>query len=276
MPPIPVGIVTSKGLQAAPYTAQSLAEAATKEPPGVYTLARTYNRTGALLLDEHLDRLERSAQLTGIPLHLDRSSLRAALRTLIEQSGYAESRFRITIPHDDPQQPILSLEPYKPVPPEVIAHGARVVTLHLERHNPVAKSTEWADKRRAAVEAFPPGTYEGILVSAEGQLLEGTSSNFYAILHGILRTATDQSVLGGIARRIVLTVAPSILPVQTQAIQQDAIGKLDETFLTSSGRGVVPIVEIDGVKIASGEPGTLTRRLRDAYDQWAAAHVEPI
>src|SRR5260370_42005500 len=100
MSSIPIGIVTRQGLLAVPYTAQSLAEAATKEPQGVYTLARTYNRTGALLLDDHLDRLERSAQLLGIALRLDRPALTSALRILIDQSGYAESRFRITIPRD--------------------------------------------------------------------------------------------------------------------------------------------------------------------------------
>src|SRR5579859_6380822 len=276
MPPIPVDIVTSKGLQAAPYTAQSLAEAATKEPQGVYTLARTYNRTGALLLDDHLDRLERSAQLEGITLKLDRAGLRKALRALIDQSGYTESRFRITIPRDNPTHQIVSLEPFKPVPAEIITHGARVVTVRMARDNPAAKSTEWMHKRRTAVEAFPSGAYEGILVSPDGKLLEGTSSNFYAILNGMLRTAKDGEVLGGIARRIVLTIAPPILPVYLDAIHVDEIAGLDEAFLTSSGRGVVPIVDIDGTQIGNGEPGTFTRRLRESYEQWAAAHIEEI
>src|SRR5258707_14888372 len=95
---IPIGIVTPQGMQPAPYGAESLAEAATKEPQGVYTLARTFRRNQAVLLNDHLDRLEQSAKLEGIAVRLDRTALRNALRTLIEQSGYAESRFRITVP----------------------------------------------------------------------------------------------------------------------------------------------------------------------------------
>jgi branched-subunit amino acid aminotransferase/4-amino-4-deoxychorismate lyase len=57
-----------------------MAEAANKEPQGVYTVGRTLNRDHVLLLDEHFNRLEHSAQLEGINAHLDRAKLRQALR----------------------------------------------------------------------------------------------------------------------------------------------------------------------------------------------------
>src|SRR5438105_12262703 len=126
---IPICILTPQGVIAAPYSAESLADAATREPQGVYTVARTFKRNQALLLDDHLGRLEQSAQLEGISTRLDRPALRAALRALIDQSDYAESRFRITIPRDQPDYLILSLELFKPVPTEVIENGARVITL---------------------------------------------------------------------------------------------------------------------------------------------------
>jgi len=276
MSPIPISIVTPERVTPAPYSADSLADAANKEPQGVYTLARTYERNKALLLNDHLDRLERSAQLEGIIGKLDRSALRAALRNLIDQSGYAESRFRITIPRAAPDQQIISLEQFKPVPVEIITNGARIITLHMERQNPVAKTTAWMTERKSAVEAFPPGIYEGVLVGTDGALLECTSSNFYAILDGTLRTAGDALVLGGIARRVLLTVAPDVLPVRLEPIHVEQIRTLGEAFLTSAGRGVVPIVEIDGQSIGDGNLGPLTLKLRAAYESWAAVHLEPI
>ncbi len=267
MSPIPISIVTPERVTPAPYSADSLADAANKEPQGVYTLARTYERNKALLLNDHLDRLERSAQLEGI---------RAALLNLIDKLGYAESRFRITIPRAAPDQQIISLEQFKPVPVEIITNGARIITLHMERQNPVAKTTAWMTERKSAVEAFPPGIYEGVLVGTDGALLECTSSNFYAILDGTLRTAGDALVLGGIARRVLLTVAPDVLPVRLEPIHVEQIRTLNEAFLTSAGRGVVPIVEIDGQSIGDGNPGPLTLKLRAAYESWAAVHLEPI
>ncbi|MEP7287581.1 MAG: aminotransferase class IV [Chloroflexota bacterium] len=279
LPSIPIALLTPQGLTEVSYTATSLAEAASKEPSGVYTVARTFDHDKALLLDDHLDRLERSAQLEGIAVKLDRSALRAALRTLIGRSGYSgdtDSRFRLTIPHAQPDHVYLSLEPFHPVPAEIITNGARVVTAHVARENPIAKTTAWMSARKATVESFPTGIYEGILVSPEGLLLEGTSSNFYAVVNGTLYTADDNRVLSGIARRLLLKVAAEILPITLTPIRETEIGSVEEALLTSAGRGVVPIIEIDGHRIGSGKPGHITQRLHEAYDSWASAHLEPI
>jgi branched-chain amino acid aminotransferase len=273
---IPIGVIRGGTVDAAPYTATSLADAAAKEPQGVYTVGRTYDRDHVLLLDQHFDRLERSARLEGIPVALDRAAVRKALRTLIDQSGYVESRFRITIPRHAPDQPIISLEPFKPVPPEIIENGAQVVTVQMARRNPAAKTTEWMSERKSAIDSFTPGIYEGILVSVEGTMLEGTNSNFYAIKGETLYTADDASVLSGIARQILLNVAQDVLPVQLRPVHVDEIPTLNEALLTSSGRGVVPIVEIDGQSIGDGRPGAYTTRLREAYNAWSKAHLEPI
>jgi D-alanine transaminase len=64
--------------------------------------------------------------------------------------------------------------------------------------------------------------------------------------------------------------------VQLDPVNVNEIDVLQEALLTSSGRGVVPIVEIDGRAIGTGKPGPYTRRLRAAYDTWADAHLEPI
>ena len=273
MTTIPICILTPAGVIDASYVASSLADAATKEPEGVYTVARTYHRHFALLINEHLDRLEQSAQLEHIAVKLDRDKLRQALRDLIEKSGYEESRFRLTIPRKTPDQVIISLEPHHPVPPEIIEHGARVITTHAARQNPSAKTTRWMAERRSTVEGLPPGIYEAILVSDGGNLLEGTSSNFYGILDGTLHTA-DEGVLKGIGRNALLRIAPEILPVALTPVHIEQIGKLSEALITSSGRGVVPVVEIDGHSL--GIPGPLTRRLREAYNAWAEAHLEMI
>jgi branched-chain amino acid aminotransferase len=273
---IPIGILKAGKIEPVPYSAESLADAASKEPQGVYTAARTFNRNQALLLDDHLDRLERSAKLEGIAVTLDRAALRNALRTLSEKSGYGDSRFRITIPRDHPDEPILTLEEYHPVPQELIDNGVRVVLVRLARRNPEAKTTDWMLTRRAATEAFPKGVYEGILVTEDGELLEGTNTNFYAIRNDTLRTAGEYEVLSGIARRIVLTVATEILQVELKAIHTGEIPLISEAFLTSATRGVIPIVQIEDHQIGDGRPGNFTRHIRERYEAWATAHLEPI
>jgi len=268
-------ILSPAGLQPAPYTADSLADAVQYEPAdGVYTLSNTYNTFQVLKFDAHLDRLEDSARREGIPLKFDRPRLRAALRQMIADSGFGNVRFRITVPRAQPDHLILSIEPFKPYPPELYEHGVRCVTLPgSARQHPASKTTGWMHNRRSI--ALPPGIYEGLLVDEAGSILEGTSSNFYAILGDELRTA-GEGVLPGIAQQIVFTVAPPILPVCKQPVNVRDIPQLSEAFITSSSRGIVPVVEIDGNRIGDGHPGARTLELRRAYLDWVGRNLEDL
>jgi branched-chain amino acid aminotransferase len=272
---IPTAILTARGLEPTPYHATSLADAAEREPAGVYTVARTYQRDHVLLFADHIDRLEQSARLVGLAVKPDRTTLRQALKQLIDQSGYAESRFRITIPQSAPDQLILSIEPYKPVPPDILLHGARLATVHQARANPTAKTTAWIIERQPAAQSLPPGTYEGLLVTPDGTLLEGLSCNFYAILNGVLRTAGD-GVLPGMAQRIVFKVAEGFIPLDRTPITLADLPRISEAFISSAGRGIVPVIQIDDTIIGNGTPGAETVALQTRYNAWAEAHWEAL
>ncbi len=274
--PTLIRILTPSGLEPASYSADSLADAAQHEPAdGVYTITNTYHTFQVLKLQAHFDRLEDSARREHILLALDRAAVRAALRQMIAESGYGDARFRITVARADPTRLILTVEPFKPQPAEVYERGVRLTTVSdSQRANPAAKTTGWMHNRPRVTQSLPKGAYEGLLVGTDGALLEGLASNFYAILEGRLRTA-DAGVLPGIARLIVLEVAPAILPVRLEAVTLGDLPKLEEAFITSSSRGIIPVVGIDDVTI-SAEPGPLTRRLRQAYLDWLGNHLEPL
>ncbi len=269
--------LTSAGLLPVDYSAESLADAATHEPSsGVYTVTNTFGTDRVLKLSAHWDRLEDSARRANIPLKLDRPRLQAALRQVIEEAGYGSVRFRVTVPADAPNEFILSVEPFKPLAPKVYETGIRVITSAVaNRANPAAKTTAWMHDRAALEAGLPPGVFTAILVSEDGVLLEGTSSNFYAILNGELRTA-GEGVLPGIAQQVVFEVAPSILPVRREAVKIGDIPRIEEAFITSASRGIVPVVEIDGMPISGGAPGETTRTLRAAYLAWVEDHLETL
>jgi branched-chain amino acid aminotransferase len=243
---------------------------------GVYTVANTFNTTQTLKLDAHLDRLEDSAKRAEIPLELDRARLRAAMRGMILDSGYGDVRFRVTVPRANPDHFIITLEPFTPLTEDFIRKGVRVITApHSARHNPAAKTTGWMTARKRLESAMPAGVYDTILLDENGDLLEGLGSNFYAILNDALRT-TGEGVLYGIARSIVFEIAPAIIPLRREAVNVTDIPDLSEAFITSSSRGIVPVVEIDGHTLGDGAPGVMTMRLRDAYQSWVAAHLEEL
>jgi len=275
--PCMIKFLTPDGLLPASYSAESLAEAARHEShDGVYTITNTYNIFRVLKLDAHLNRLEDSAQRENIPLQLDRPRLRAALRQMIAESGYGSVRFRISIARAEPDTLILTIEPFKPSPPEVYEQGVRCVTTPgAARHNPAAKTADWLHDRVSVEQALPAGIYTGLLLTRSGDILEGLSSNFYAVLDSELRTA-GSGVLGGIAQQVVFEVAPPILAVRKEAVNVADVPRFSEAFITSSSRGIVPVVEIDGVTIDDGKPGAKTLVLRRAYAGWVEKHLEEL
>ena len=129
--------------------------------------------------------------------------------------------------------------------------------------------------RRALASARPPDIYETFIVSEDDRILEGLSSNFYAIEDGELRTAGAQ-ILAGIARQVVIETCAAIIPLRLEAPLRANIRRFSETFLTSSSRGIIPVVAIDGIAIGDGAPGKITAQLRSAYERWVAAHLEEI
>ena len=272
---IPTFILGPDGLSPAPYHVSSLNEAIVYEPQGVYTVARTFHGDHALLFDAHLDRLEQSARLMNIPLDLDRTRLRAALRELLHDAAYPDAKFRITVPQDQPDHVHLAFEPYHPVPAAIMRQGASVITIPLVRENPVIKTTAWMAIRQPAVNTLPPGTYEAILLSEDGRLLEGLSSNFYGVLDGVLRTARD-GVLQGITRRAVFELAPEILPVRLSALHTADVPRLAEAMITSSGRGIVPVTHVDGGPVGDGQVGPIITAMMQRYAAWTETHIEPI
>lgn len=275
--PCTIRQLTPSGLQPVAYTADSLADAARHEPDdGIYTIANTFNTTQVLKLDAHLDRLEDSARRADIPLRYERASLRAALREVITTANYGSVRYRLTVPRDRPDHIIISVEPFAGHPPELYRDGVRCATVPAgKRINPDAKTTGWMHDRETLRAAMPPGTYEGLLLDDAGAILEGLSTNFYAILDGELRTA-GSGVLAGIAQQIIFEVAPRQLPVQREPVCLADLPRLSEAFISSSSRGIVPVVQIDDQIIDTGTPGPQTRTLSAAYDEWVAQHLEAL
>lgn len=275
--PCTIRILTPEGLQPADYTAESLNAAARYEPAnGIYTVGNTFDTTKALKLTAHLDRMEDSARRAHIPLMLDRPRLRAALRELITLAGYGDVRYRITVPADQPECFILSVEPFKGVPPEVIANGIRVITApDSARQNAEAKTTGWMHDREKLESTLPPGIYTSLLLDAAGHVLEGATSNFYAILDGVLYTA-GEGVLPGIGQQIALEVAAEVLPVRRQPIHVNDVPRVSEAFITSASRGIVPVVEINGIKLGGGTPGALTQQLRERYEVAKQKYLEEL
>lgn len=112
------------------------------------------------------------------------------------------------------------------------------------------------------------GAYESWLVDELGLVTEGTSTNAWIIdANGVLRTRdTQANILRGCTRSTLMEIIKAEgIPFEERAFTVEEAKAAQEAFFTAAGAFVLPAISIDGVKIGTGKPGPITRRLREAY-----------
>lgn len=247
-------------------------------PQGLYSTFRTYaGRTKVLGLERHLERLYAPLPALGVRAAVSPSELRSALRDTLRNFGAEEARVRVTLSTTERAGEVfLALEPLKAPEETVYQRGVRVVLSPIKRKTPRLKTTSFiGESLETRKSIIKNGIYEALMVR-QGKILEGLTSNFYAVKHGVIVTAR-QGILLGVTRRYVLRLARSHgVGVEYRPPRVDELPELDEAFLTSSGRGVVPVTEIDGLPVGTGQVGQVARLLRRVYDEYVVQKAERI
>lgn len=251
---------------------RSLSEASSTLPSGAYTSLRTYGGNRVLRLDQHLGRLEESVALQGQPARLDAEGVRSALRTALAATGHPESRLRLTFA---PPAIFVAVEPFEPLAESLYREGVACATFPFQRDNPHAKDTRFIATASGAYDSLPEGVHEGLLLAEDRSVLEGLSSNFFAVRRGALYTEEDR-VLLGVTRSLVLEVAAGLLPVERRAVRKPELAEASEAFITSVSREVLPVVAIDGLAIGGGRPGPSTRAIMAAFADLVSKEAEPV
>jgi len=235
-------------------------------PSGLYTTFRTYaGRTKVIGLRAHLDRLYLPAKAQGVSVVLDQSLLREMLTDLLRPLAPHEARVRLILDtSQEPGQIYVLLQELQALPPEVYRNGVRVDISRTSREKPALKQTTFisesaSERKRAGGEIFE------ILLTYKGRILEGMTSNFFHVRDGVLHTA-GRGVLSGVTRQTVITIARQAgIQVRYKALSLREIPKIDEAFITSSSRGVVPVVQISDQPVANGKVGGVTKQLMSFY-----------
>ena len=247
---------------------------------GVYSAFRTFEHNKFLYLEDHLARTVRSMQMLGWDYALDELTLRRVLDALCTSAPWPEARVRIDVLAKPAQalgtdsRILISLMPFEPLPATLFETGVTVGFAEgLTRSQPLVKTAAFVEMRKGFTVGTPT-MYERLMTNAQQQILEGFSSNFYAVRQGSIRTA-GAGVLEGITRKIILDLVIKLgMPLQLEAVHVDELPTLTEAAISSSSRGLLPVVNIAGQPIGDGRPGPLFTRLRKAYDGFVAQAIK--
>lgn len=257
--------------------ASSLDGASQRLVGGVYTTLRTYQHDKALHLQDHFDRLEDSVKLQGREIILSRGHLQEAMRRIIHQypGGDVRMRIHISLLPDDYHLYFMA-EPFIPYPEESYINGVSAMLLEMQRQNPGSKATNFIDLTGDLRKKKPAGINEYLMAGSAHTLLEGMSSNIFVIKDRTIWTA-GEGILPGITRQMVLSVISALsLNIIYNGYPVDKLQNIDELFITSASRGVMPVNRIDDLPVGAGIPGPITMLVRSNFDKKLQSELEPV
>jgi branched-chain amino acid aminotransferase len=260
---------------------------------GVFEGIRAYNGR-VFRLDQHLDRLYCSARAINLTIPMSKEQMRDRVVETIRRNGLQDAYVRLVVTRGKGD---LGLDPVKcPVPtvfiiaggiqiypPELYEKGLRVVTLATRRNivdalSPRIKSLNYLNNILGKLEANQANVEEGLMLTREGYVAEGTSDNVFIVGDGVVATPDlHLGVLAGITRGAVLEIAAAqSIPTEETTLTLFDVYNADECFLTGTAAELVPVVEVDGRRIGEGRPGPITKRLLHAFRELTRSEGVPI
>jgi branched-chain amino acid aminotransferase len=137
------------------------------------------------------------------------------------------------------------------------------------------KTTSYADNVVALARAADQGAIEAIFANTRGELCEGTGTNVFVVVDGVLRTPPLESgCLAGITRDLVIEWCLEYgLPVVEESMPLDVIDVAEEVFITSSTKDVMPVAAVDSRRLEA--PGPVTSRVQEVFARRSKELIDP-
>jgi branched-chain amino acid aminotransferase len=253
---------------------------------GVFEGVRAYHAeqgTAIFRLQEHTDRLFRSAHILNMPMPFDRDTLNAAQKAAVSENNldsayirpmcfYGSEGMGLRADNLKVHCMVAAWEWGAYLGAENMEKGIRIRVSSFTRHHVnitmcrAKANGNYMNSMLALQEALHDGYDEALLLDAEGYVMEGSGENIFIVRDGVLYTPDLTSALDGITRKTVIELAQELgYQVVEKRITRDEVYIADEAFFTGTAAEVTPIREVDNRSIGSGSRGPITERLQKTY-----------
>ena len=254
---------------------------------GIFEGIRAYNGK-VFLCKEHIGRLYEGAHYVNLEIPISKEDMVKALNDTIKANELTDAYIRLLVTRGTGD---LGLDPRKCdkatviiiaasialYPEELYQKGLDIITsavpaVHGEALNPRVKTLNYLNNIMAKMEAIRAGKLEAIMLNHQGFVAECTGDNIFIIKNGILKTPSVYSgILEGCTRNLVINLAKEAgLAVEETNLQRYDLYTADECFLTGTGAEVIAVIDIDGRKIGTGKPGSITQDMLKRFRDYIA------
>jgi branched-chain amino acid aminotransferase len=254
---------------------------------GVFEGIRFYDTPegpGIFRLEDHLKRLYDSSHICRIDVPYDWDTLWEAHLDVVRVNGLKDGYIRPVVYIQDGPMGLLVTEEH-PVGVFIaswawgaylgedgLKNGIRTKIASFARHHVNASMTKakvngaYVNSILAKREAHQAGYDETIMLDTSGYVSEGSGENLFIVRDGIIKTTSLTSILNGITRDTVMTLAREQgFEVVEDRFTRDELYIADEAFFTGTAAEITPIREVDDRPIGEGKPGPVTKAIQETY-----------
>ncbi len=253
---------------------------------GVFEGVRAYHAekgTAIFRLQDHTDRLFRSAHILQMKIPFDADTLNQAQLDAVRENNldsaylrpmafYGSEGMGIRADNLKVHVMVAAWEWGAYLGADALSQGIRIRTSSFTRHHVnitmcrAKANGNYINSMLALQEAIDTGYDEALLLDAEGYVMEGSGENIFIVRDGVIYSPDLTSALDGITRRTIMQLADELgYKVVEKRITRDEVYIADEAFFTGTAAEVTPIRELDGRSIGTGSRGQVTEQLQSLY-----------
>jgi branched-chain amino acid aminotransferase len=240
-------------------------------------------RSAVFRLREHMRRLADSGKILGFPLPYDEDRLQQATLEVIRANKLKECYIRplafvglgemgLYAPNN-PVNVCIAVWPWGAyLGDEGIKNGIRAKVSSFTRHHVNVMMTKskaagnYINSVLAKTEVKNAGYDEAIMLDAEGYVSEASGENIFIVRNRKLKTTPLTSILPGITRDSILTLARDKgYEVVEERFTRDELYIADEAFFTGTAAELTPIREVDDRLIGAGRRGPVTAEIQETF-----------
>ncbi|MGV7222743.1 MAG: aminotransferase class IV [Nitrospinales bacterium] len=240
---------------------------------GVFDFARTYNRK-LFHFDDHLQRLRLSASELHLNLPIPDEEITSIAAHLIQESDLNYPAVRLILTGGNSNSPdlqhpnfIITAEEFPIYPALVYSGGVKLIMVEYQRELPHVKSINYMNAIRLEPFKREKDAFE-ILYHSENGVTECPRSNFF-VFQGDTLVTPSSFILYGITREIILKLASDHFPIEVRKIDPEELSSIDEAFVTSTSKGVIPVTTIDAHQVGPGIVGERTKTIMRLLDEYS-------
>lgn len=236
---------------------------------GVYETIRVSNGV-VFFLKDHIERIIESAKIIELSHQFSESSIEKAILDLVAKTETDSFNIKILlIGGTSENNASLFAMCFNPLFPDkkLYRDGIDLITYEHERVYPHAKTLCMLQSYIAYRKAKQVGAYDALLINRDGNITEGTRTNFFCIKDDTIFTPPEKDILLGVTRKMLLRVArDNGYKIEEKDIKPSDIKNYDGAFISSTSSKIIPIKMIDGEALPP-QPESL-KKLMSLFDDF--------